>query len=1088
MVRRFLVGLAAAVLAVSVLTVAGSPVGAANTASEVLYDHDSNAATLKVRQFAGANRYATSIALAEAFVTSVGSGGFADSVIVASGESLVDAAAAAGLAASKSAPVVLTTPDRLSSGVESFIVEEFVSEVFILGGLDAISQEVEDALTALAPVRTVKRLSGTDRYATSVALAEEQGSPGEYCDSGLFSAILVNVDSSFADVIAVGPLAYALDLPVLLTRADGLPDTVSAHLTDSEIERIVIIGGETSVSVEVVSQLTDLGITDVVRIGGENRFATALAIRSALVDCANITVSSSQVALINGEAAADGVAAGPLLGSGLVAAGVTPVLLVKTDELPAETRSYLASIPLRSASAAFIDVGLVAIGGTAVVPQEIVQAAVDAATTSKPITATIKVLRENGQLGSEAKITFSALVDESTAINSSNYRIAGARPFSGDIIRFVEDPIVPGINTVSISLRNSEVFTDGTEITIVGGKIKGRGTDNRSVEGVTYTIPTVSSVRDNARPRVQIATAAGAHELRVEVTDQNLAGIASDLDFSKVKLNGEPLPWSKDQQDRIEYFVSTNPAALGQPALDAHNSGIAGNPWEFVSDIAAVPGLSVDSGHQAYSRNLGDITTPLSEVKETSSLKQAGVASLTSFIICLFGKEDNGTVDPSCLTTPQPAADFATETTNPITPTIRETISGVAVESELRTSEVRTNTRSDGSQTLIAGDRITFEEGAFNDVSGNPSRTTTFVVKNVEDAPRVTRASVTKPVPYDNNGAAPGGEALAQWRWLQYEYDCNGPTTVSSQICRFASDTLELSNNYLTITAKPDGIAAGAIGNAWRVEWSELPDILNDDGVPAVQVDVPIIRRVIQVKFDNEATLGNVLDTLLENESITENFAITSDGFLSSGAALLTSKIADSVAVVGSAAASNDLPDIEPSTRPSGPAAEDIDFVTFLTNVTIPTNGIHFIERGAPTLTARNLSGGESSVTVTLAYNDVLETFKFAADPADPAVETGTLRLSNVDDENYPSAAGWNRPLNIREVANETYSQNSTTGVRTHLLVEPTLVKEVVFVLHSATLSELPVKGNTISLPAGVAEDYSGRISTVVTGQELRAG
>ncbi len=113
MVRRFFVVLAAVVLGMSVLVVAGSPASAANTASESLYDHDGDTATSSVRRFGGANRYATSVALAEAYVESVGSGGFVDSVIVASGVSLVDAAAAAGLAAIKSAPVLLTTPNRL---------------------------------------------------------------------------------------------------------------------------------------------------------------------------------------------------------------------------------------------------------------------------------------------------------------------------------------------------------------------------------------------------------------------------------------------------------------------------------------------------------------------------------------------------------------------------------------------------------------------------------------------------------------------------------------------------------------------------------------------------------------------------------------------------------------------------------------------------------------------------------------------------------------------------------------------------------------------------------------------------------------
>ncbi len=1105
MVRRFLVVLAAVVLGASVLVVAGSPASAANTASEVLSDHDDDAATPVVREFAGANRYATSVALARAFVNSVGSGGFADSVIVASGVSVVDAAAAAGLAASKSAPVVLTTPNRLSRVVENFIVDEFISEVFIVGGLEAVSQSVEDALADLATVRTVTRLSGPDRYATSVALAEEMGTPGVYCDSGEVTAILVNVDSTFADVIAVGPLAYALELPVLLTRANALPDVVSGYLVDAEVERVVIVGGETAVSEAVVADVTAVGVSNVVRLTGDSRYGTALAILDALEDCATITVSSSPAALINGDSPADGVAAAPLLGSGLGGGtGVTPVLLVQTDQLPAETRDYLASIPLRNRASQLIDQSIVAIGGTAVVSQAVMQAAINAAITSKPLTATIKLILVDGVAGSQAVITFSGIVDEAMATNLNNYRIAGIRPFASDTFTFEGGTTAPGTTAVTIDLRFEESFTEGTEITIVGGKIKGAGSDNRYVEGVTYTVPTASSVRDNVRPRVQITAAEGAHELRVQVIEQNPAGLTSDLDFSKVRLNGEPLPWYTETRDKVTYAASAAPAALTQASLDNHNAGRASNPWKLIPEIngsVTIPNqdgvdLPVAAGFQAFSREIEDQRTPLSAVKTTSSLLDS-FASPTNFIICLFGKEGTRRTDPACVeTAPVASGPTTTGMTSPNSDSLpRETISGVTVVIRGRKVTTQSYVRSGSIQTLIAGDRITFEEGAFTDTSGNPSRTTTFVVKDVDDAPRVTRASVTKPVVYDSNGATPGGEALAQWWWREYIYDCNGNTGTGSSSARclgfyYPRSILEITKNYLTITAKSDGIAAGAAGNSWRVEWSELPDALNDDGVPVVQVNVPVIRRTIQIKFDNEATLENVLTALLANETLSENFTVTSDGLTGSATLeLLEFNIADSVTDSANVGNLLDLPASGSAANgrpPSGDGATGIDVTG-----TIPSRGRFIIQRGAPSITsngARGLMGGESAVTVSLTYNKVLETFKFSETLANPADEAGTLRVVNAGNKNYPSATGWDNPLNVREVLHETYTvADDISAVRTALLTQPTLVTEIVFVLHSDVLSSLPVRGDSISLPAGVAEDYEGGTS-VVFEQELRAG
>ncbi len=542
MFRRLFVGLVALVLAMSVLTV--SPAGAANTASEGLSDHDNNAATAQIRAFGGSNRYATSVALAEAFVAGGGSGGFVESVIVASGESLIDAAAAAGLAASESAPVLLTPPSRLSRTVENFIVDEFISEVFIVGGTSVIPQSVEDAIAALAPVRTVTRVAGADRYGTAVAVANEIGSPGVYCDSGLVTALLVNVDSSFADVIAVGPLAYALGLPILLTRAGELPANVAGYLADAEIERVVVIGGTTAVSAAVVADVNEAGVDDVVRISGANRYDTALEIRQALSDCSTVTLSPDTVALVNGAAAADGVSAGPLLGVGLDNNGVTPVLLVDSDGLPSDTREYLSGLPTRSADASFVDLSITAIGGSAVVPDTVVQAAIAAATTSSPITATVAA-----RVGSDTiTVVFSAPVNGVTsgvagfttsALNRAHYRVSGGPLLLGDSLALSN-----GNRTLTITMADDSKLVEGTAISVADGTIKGQGADNRRVVGAQVAVRALPA--DRVRPNIDIFAPEDSHAIRISVTEPNLAtSVASAADrnalLARIQVDGVAL-------------------------------------------------------------------------------------------------------------------------------------------------------------------------------------------------------------------------------------------------------------------------------------------------------------------------------------------------------------------------------------------------------------------------------------------------------------------------------------------------------------------------------------------------------------------
>ena len=451
---------------------------------------------------------------------------------MASGESLVDAAAAAGLAASEVAPVLLTPPGRLQRAVENFIVDEFVSEVFIVGGLTSVSQAVEDAITALAPVRTVTRLAGANRYATAVAVANEIGTPGVYCDSGQVAALLVNVDSSFSDVIAAGPLAYSLELPILLTPANALPASVAGYLTDAEIERVVVVGGTTAVSAAVVADINEAGVEDVVRISGANRYDTALEIRQALSDCGTVTLSPTTAALVNASAAADGVSAGPLLGLGLANNGVTPVLLVTNDGLPADTRDFLQTLPIRNADASFVDVSLTAIGGAAVVSDTVVQAAIAAATTSPPITATIAATA-----GADSfTVTFSAPVDvaaapdasataavqavqrvafATSALNRVNYQVSGGPLVPGDTF------VALNSRTIAITLSGDEPLLRNAPVSVVDGKIKGFGGDNRRVEGAQVTARALPD--DRVRPRIEIFAPQGSHAIRIRVTEPNLA-------------------------------------------------------------------------------------------------------------------------------------------------------------------------------------------------------------------------------------------------------------------------------------------------------------------------------------------------------------------------------------------------------------------------------------------------------------------------------------------------------------------------------------------------------------------------------------
>ena len=172
--RRSLAAILAAMLMASVLAVvAGSPAQAANTAFEVKVDHDNNASTATVREFAGQDRYDTALRLAKNFATSKGGLGAVPTAFVASGETLVDSISVAGLAGYVDAPILLTRTGSLHGGVADFIEDYGVSTVYVLGGSAAVADSVVTAIEGLQSKPKVDRIAGHNRYATAAAIASE---------------------------------------------------------------------------------------------------------------------------------------------------------------------------------------------------------------------------------------------------------------------------------------------------------------------------------------------------------------------------------------------------------------------------------------------------------------------------------------------------------------------------------------------------------------------------------------------------------------------------------------------------------------------------------------------------------------------------------------------------------------------------------------------------------------------------------------------------------------------------------------------------------------------------------------------------
>lgn len=376
------------------------------------------ASQVETERLQGATRYETAAAIADAYVREVESGPFGvevDTIIVTSGadEHFGYVLPAPALAREHHAPVLLTEPDALPRIARRFIERHEITDVIILGGPEVVSAHVEAEIDGLPGVG-VERIAGSDVYATAVSVAEQVG-PAARVPGPFRRAVLLATGEAFADALAAGPLAYAGKHPILLTRRDALPTEVVEYLKNSNVDRVVILGGLAAVSIDAEFELEDLGM-DITRWSGKDRYDTAIDIAVALLgdNSPQECFAGDAVGLAYAWRSPDAIVSGPYLG-----VQCAPLLLVDLRVLPAAVRDILEEEGLFDGDRGG-DLRMTAFGGRAAISQQVLQAAANVAEL-KPLFA--RVFATDGAC--HFRVTFDEPVLTLDAEDPRNYWIDG---------------------------------------------------------------------------------------------------------------------------------------------------------------------------------------------------------------------------------------------------------------------------------------------------------------------------------------------------------------------------------------------------------------------------------------------------------------------------------------------------------------------------------------------------------------------------------------------------------------------------------------------------------------------------------------
>lgn len=192
------------------------------------------AAGMTVERLAGADRYATALAVANKMGTTT-------EVVVAYGENYPDALSISAIAAAKGMPILLTDKDAMSADVKAYIGAK---KAYVVGGEGAVSAAVVNGLTGAV------RLSGADRYATNLAVLQQFAADLNWLN------VFVATGEGFADALAGSALAARYGSPVVLAGASLAPATAS-FLTSKIGNQagVIAFGGAAVVSDAVVSSV-----------------------------------------------------------------------------------------------------------------------------------------------------------------------------------------------------------------------------------------------------------------------------------------------------------------------------------------------------------------------------------------------------------------------------------------------------------------------------------------------------------------------------------------------------------------------------------------------------------------------------------------------------------------------------------------------------------------------------------------------------------------------------------------------------------------------------------------------------------------
>ena len=267
------------------------------------------------QRFQGENRAKTAVNVQRHYFANT------NKVILVNDNAYPDAISATNVSMGKY-PLLYTGKNSLSVETKSALDKMFLDEIYLMGGVNTISKNVENKLRNNFPHAKITRIMGNNRYDTSAESAKTRANT---------TNLIFAAGTNYADALYATSLAAHQNAPILLVSNEGLSQSTRKFIQSiGNIDSVTIVGGEISVNQSVKNQIEALTKKRVTRLAGVDRYESSVEVAK------RVNANPAEVITTSGEVFADA-----LLSSTVAQKIKAPILLVKKDVLPLKVREYM---------------------------------------------------------------------------------------------------------------------------------------------------------------------------------------------------------------------------------------------------------------------------------------------------------------------------------------------------------------------------------------------------------------------------------------------------------------------------------------------------------------------------------------------------------------------------------------------------------------------------------------------------------------------------------------------------------------------------------------------------------------------------